>query len=456
MSLITTMRRSAIALVLTAATLSAQNAGPATPAATDSTKPAPAKAAPSLFRSIEVQRLRPADQRGLNRFESPKDDGIVFNGFALHIGGAFLQSFQGLRHENTAAPKLVTGVDANKLMVIGNGFNNSVANLFIDAQLADGIRVSMTSYLSARHHNETWVKDGYLIVDKSPIDIKPLKDIMEYLTLKFGQFEVNYGDQHFRRTDNGQGMYNPFVGNLIMDAMTTEVGGELTIKRDGLFAMAGVTNAESKGLVTTPPRRTAAYLGKVGVDKQVNRDLRVRLTSSVYTTSRANNNVLYSGDRAGSRYYYVMENTAATDAAQAWSGQMNPGFGHNVKAFVVNPFVKLLGLELFGTIESSQGHGWTETNDRTWRQQAVDALYRFGDEKLYVGGRYNVAAGTLAGVTTGDVTITRSQLGGGWYVTPSILMKFELVDQKYNKFPTSDIRNGGRFRGFLIEGAVGF
>jgi hypothetical protein len=30
----------------------------------------------------------------------------------------------------------------------------------------------MTSYLSSRHHQETWVKDGYLQIDDSPIDNK--------------------------------------------------------------------------------------------------------------------------------------------------------------------------------------------------------------------------------------------------------------------------------------------
>ena len=451
------LRRIPVALLAIATTLGAQNQGPNTASKPDSSKAAPAApSVVSLFRSIAVQRLRPADQRGVNRFEPPKDDTTAFTGFALHIGGAFLQSYQGVTHENTASPRLVNAVDANKLIVIGNGFNNSVASLFIDAQLADGIRVSMTSYLSSRHHNETWVKDGFLLVDKSALDVKLLKDVMSYMTLKIGQFEVNYGDQHFRRTDNGQGMYNPFVGNLIMDAMTTEVGGEVTFTRNGAFAMAGVTNAESKGLVIVPARRTAAYLGKVGFDKQVNADLRMRLTGSLYTTSKANNNVLYSGDRAGSRYYYVLENTAANEVAQAWSGQLNPGFGHNVKAFVVNPFVKFRGLEFFGNFETASGRGWAETDDRTWKQNAVEALYRFGDEKFYLGGRYNTASGAVAGSTTGDVSINRSQAGGGWYVTPNILMKFELVDQKYNKFPATNIRNGGRFRGFLIEGVVGF
>ena len=453
MPLTTSLRRASLALVVASTALFAQDRGPnaTTP---DSVKPAAAPA-PSLFRTLDVQRLRPADQRGLNWFEPPKHDPTPFSGFALHFGGAFVQDFQGMVHTNTAAPKLVKDVDANKLMTVGNGFNNSVANFFLDAQLADGIRVSMTSYLSSRHHNETWVKDGYLIVDKSPIDIKLLKDVMEYVTVRFGQFEVNYGDQHYRRTDNGQGIYNPFVGNLIMDAMTTEIGGEVTFKRDGWLVMGGVTNAESKGLVVSPAKRTAAYLGKIGFDKKLSDDLRVRLTGSMYTTSSANNNVLYSGDRAGSRYYFVMENTTATDAAQAWSGQLNPGFGRNVKAYVINPFAKYQGLEVFGNFESSSGRSWAETTDRSWTQNALDAVYRFGSDKAYIGTRYNRAEGKLAGITD-KVNIERMQYGAGFFLTPSVLMKLEWVDQKYGNFPTSDIRNGGRFKGFMIEGVVGF
>ena len=152
-----------------------------------------------VARKVEVQRLRPADQRGLNLFEPSKEDTVPYNGFVLHFGGAFLQSFQGLTHENTATPKVVSGVDQNKLMTVGNGFNNSVANLFLNAQVADGIRVSMTSYLSARHHNETWVKDGYMMIDKSPVDLEFAHNVFQYVTLKFGQFEVNYGDMHYRR-----------------------------------------------------------------------------------------------------------------------------------------------------------------------------------------------------------------------------------------------------------------
>jgi hypothetical protein len=52
--------------------------------------------------------------------------------------------------------------------------------------------------------------------------------------------------------------------------------------------------------------------------------------------------------------------------------------------------------------------------------------------------------------------VKRTQVGGGWFLTPNLLTKVEYVDQKYLNFPTTDIRNGGRFKGFMVEGVVAF
>jgi hypothetical protein len=451
-----------------AAVAAAQEPKPVTVASTfraDSTLVAPApKAAedtlkkPSLRYApppIEIQHLRPADKRGLNVFESPKEEGVAYTGFKLSWGAAFTQQYQSLNHSNTAEPKYVNGVDANKLIEIGPGFNNAVANLYMNAQLARGIRVSLNSNLSSRHHQETWVNDGYLLVDASPFDVAALNTLMKYLTLRVGHFEVNYGDSHFRRTDNGNAIYNPFVGNYIMDAYTTEIGAEAYVRANGWLAMGGVTGGEVHGQVTRPKDRAMSYLGKVGYDKQVTSDTRIRVTGSLYTTPRSVSNTLYSGDRGGSRYYDVMENTASTESAQAWSGAIQPGFKSKVRALVFNPFIKYKGLELFGNIEQAKGRATTETSDRTWNQNVGEVLYRFMDDKLYVGGRYNTAKGQLIGITN-DVSVNRSQLGGGWFVTPNVLMKGEYVKQKYNDFPSTDIRNGGRFSGLMFEGVVAF
>jgi len=407
-------------------------------------------------RPIAMQYFRAVDKRGLNVFETTKTPGAEFTGFKLDFNAAFTSQVQALSHKNTALPNLVNGVDTNQLADIGFGFNNSTANLALNAQLAPGIRVALTSYLSSRHHNETWVKDGYLQMDESPIEFVPLKALMQVITIRVGHFEINYGDAHFRRSDNGNALYNPFVGNYIMDAFTTQVGGEAYLKAKHIIAMASVTGGELRATVLTPEKRGPVYIGKLGVDRQLNTDLRVRLTGSMYKTNRAMSDTLYSGDRAGSRYYFALENTAATETAQKDSGLLNPGFKNEVTAFQVNPFVKFRGLEVFGVIERANGRAFTETDTRTWHQYAVDTVYRFlPDEKLYAGVRYNKAYGAMTGIT-GDVGAERWQVGGGWFILPGLLAKAEYVNQKYSGYPPANIKNGGRFKGLVLEGVVAF
>ena len=77
--------------------------------------------------------------------------------------------------------------------------------------------------------------------------------------------EINYGDAHFRRSDNGNAIYNPFVGNYIMDAFTTEIGGEVYLKPASVIAMGAVTGGEIRGTVLTPGQRGPTFIGKLGV-----------------------------------------------------------------------------------------------------------------------------------------------------------------------------------------------
>ena len=455
------------AALLSAAPVMAQEVALA-PTTTDSTPkataPAPAKksaaeARKSLLRPIDIQHIRPLDQRGLLVFESPKDDNVAWDGFKLSWGAAFTQQFQHLGHSNTADSIRTSATDAtnkNRLIGIGSGFNNAVANLYLNAQMAPGIRVALTSYLSSRHHQETWVKDGYLLVDGSPIDWSPLNKLMEFTTIKAGHYEINYGDQHFRRTDNGNALYNPFVGNMVMDAFTTEIGGEVMLRKAGFFGIGGMTGGEVKGSVTQANQRSPSYIAKVGFDKQVLPIVRFRLTGSTYQNGKSASNTLYSGDRGGSRYYLVLENSAATTNAAAWSGAIQPGFSNAVRAYVVNPFIKVKGLEYFGNFESATGKKATEATERTWKQNSNEVVFRFlPAEQAYVGYRYNTAKGQLQGIAN-DVKVTRSQTSLGWFMTPSILLKGEYVNQKYTDFPTTDIRNGGKFNGFMVEGVLAF
>jgi hypothetical protein len=405
-----------------------------------------------------LQFWRPYDKRGINVFETGKQDTVAFEGLKVRIGGNFAQQFQALNHRNEARPVFNSdGLNTNQLVEIGPGFNTATANLNLDVQLADGIRMNLITYLSSRHHPEAWVKGGYLQVDKLPFfNSQVVDNVMEYLTFRVGHMEINYGDAHFRRTDNANAFYNPFVGNYIMDAFTTEIGGEVYFQSAGFLAMAAVTGGEIQGSVTRPGDRAPSFYGKIGYDGQVADNLRVRLTGSAYHSDRSINNTLYGGDRAGSRYYMVLENQTATIAQNFTSGRINPGFNSQVTAFVINPFVKFHGFELFGNLEKSTGRRATELESRNWTQLGADLLYRFGNnENLYVAGRYNVVSGELA-VTRDDVTIDRIQAGMGWFVTKNILAKVEYVQQHYKGYRDTNILNGGRFNGFMVEGAIAF
>lgn len=419
---------------------------------------------------IVIQYFRPQDKRGINIFETSKNAGVAYDGFKIQWGAAFTQQFQSLSHENDAdslpySPAgPATANNRNRLKDIGSGFNNAVANLYMHAQLAKGMRLQLTTYLSSRHHNETWVKDGFLQVDESPFDVPLLNSIMKYTTLKIGHFQVNYGDMQFRRSDNGQAMYNPLVGNAIMDAFNTEIGTEVIVQRNGFLGVIAATNGEIRGRVDVPDDRAPAIYAKLGFDKQINDDLRVRLTASSRTQSSAASNSIYGGDRAGSRYYQVLENTAATEAAQFTSGRVNPGMRDNSNSLQINPFVKFRGFEFFGIYETAKGKAATETVDREVSQMMIEGTYRFmKNENMYIAARWNEFSGDLgvtgAGATlldNSDVTVTRTQLGGGWFLTPTLLLKAEYVNQEYEGFGRRDIRSGGNFKGFMIEGVMAF
>ncbi len=160
----------------------------------------------------------------------------------------------------------------------------------------------------------------------------------------------------------------------MMDAFTTEIGAEMYLRNRGVIMMAAVTGGEVRGTVLSPGQRGPSLIGKIGADRQLKPNLRVRLTGSMYRNEKSLSNTLYGGDRAGSRYYYVLENTAAAEATQFTSGNINPGFRNSVTALQLNPFIRFGGLEVFGVIERSHGKATAETADRAFNQQAVDVV----------------------------------------------------------------------------------
>lgn len=417
----------------------------------------------SVVAQAQINNLRANDKDGLNIFEDTKTQDAVFDGVKVKIGGHFTQQFQSLSHSNTASFD-TNGVLQNELYDLRPGFNLATANLNVDVQLAPGVRMNLVTYLSSRHHSETWVKGGYIQFDELPfIENQTVANIMDRLTIRVGHMEINYGDSHFRRTDNGNSVYNPFVGNYIVDAFNTEIGAEFQYKSNNIIGMLSMTGGELNGNITTAgtsdnddkAKRSPAIIGKAGYDGNITDKVRLRVTGSVYHTASSAANHLYDGDRGGSRYYLVMEDAGASASSAFRSGRYNPSYNDKVTGLMFNAFVKAGGFELFGTYENANGRNRTEANTRNMNQIAIDALYRFGaKENIYLGGRYNIV--NAEDVSGADVTITRYQISAGWFVTNNLLMKVEYVNQDYAGFAAESNYSNGNFNGLMIEAAVGF
>lgn len=402
--------------------------------------------------SRDLQYFRPVGQDGINVFETSKVDSIEYDGLKVRVGGAFAMQFQAIDQENGLSGQ----ENLFPLVELGSNLNLPSASLILDVQLHDGVRMHLTSYLSSRHHEESWVKGGYIQMDKLDF-VKPgfLKGVMDVATIRIGMDEFNYGDTHFRRSDNAKAIYNPFVGNFIMDAFSTEAFGEVTVQKNGFLGVVGITNGKlnQSVVVKDDSDNKISFFGKLGYDNNITEDLRLRLTGSWYINKGTTTGTyLYGGDRAGSRYYYVMHTVA--DGGSNFEGRFNPRF-KELTAIQVNPFIKYKGIEFFGVYEvasngDDQGNG-------SFTQLGGELIYRFGSmEQLYVGGRYNTVSGEMVEGAP-EMEINRLNIGGGWFMTKNIMAKAEYVTQKYEGTGWIGSKYaGGEFNGFVVEAVISF
>lgn len=223
-------------------------------------------------------------------------------------------------------------------------------------------------------------------------------------------------------------------------------------------------NINQDVVVTKLSDNKPSLYGKLGFDKQLNNDLMVRLTGSVYSNQGTTTGTwLYGGDRAGARYYNVLhtqpDSVGNTEGGE-FEGRYNARF-KKLLAFQINPFIKFKGLEFFGIYEMANGNNSdTEpvaNKDGAFTQLAAELVYRFGvDEKFYLAGRYNTVTGKTKESATEDLKISRLNIGGGWFLSKNVLAKVEYVHQQYTGSAWTGRFSGAEFDGFNIEAAISF
>jgi hypothetical protein len=117
---------------------------------------------PLVAQQAEIQYFRPWNKNGINVFEPTKGGTQPeYKGVSLRIGGSFTQDYQNLKSSNEASYVATSATNKlNKNLLYGtikiqdstsatlSGFNLAMANLNLDFQVDDGIRVCLENYIA--------------------------------------------------------------------------------------------------------------------------------------------------------------------------------------------------------------------------------------------------------------------------------------------------------------------
>lgn len=344
------------------------------------------------------------------------------------------------------------------------GLSLPTANFDVNAKVMSGFNVKLETMFSSHHHNETYVKGGYATIDNLDFIVPGFaSDFMQNATIKVGVDDINFGDDQFRRTDNADVMRNPFIHNMGVEAYMQAPHIEVLYRLPAnTFVMVGITNGQvNPDDVTAVDRNSTSgssnrpgLYGKVGFDSQINDDLRVRLTESVYTVHGTNKgSSLYSGDKAGTPSRKIFDDGTDTDFGALWNALS--GFS-DLTVSKTNFFTRYQDTELYAMFEIADGAD-AKGVDMAMNHYAVDLVQRFHNDKFYAAARYEKAKLDYKEATNdlGDAEMTQWQVGLGWFLSKNAVAKLEYIDHERTN-NSSFVGGTADFKGYMISTALTF
>lgn len=367
--------------------------------------------------------------------------------------------------------------DIHSFQQIPAGIQSAVGNVMINAFLTSGINVYFELYLSSRHQEgHVTPREGYIYISRLPeeTNLLGLNKLFRYIDIKAGHFEVDFGNWHIFRSDNGQVQRNPLIGNYIIDANTVEPGVEIIIKPGPVYGVLGISNGTTIG--NFAPKRGTAFHTKLGVD--LHKAFQASL--SLYRVDHSGNSAsgcqecqvnfsngqedgegsfssLFAANRSGSRYAGILG--GGPDV-----GQLNVGHGQDLLAWQIDALVQRKPLRFFGLYGYTADHDINGFEPGTpsdiWHYYGAEAQWNI-TSNFYAAARYNTARAVAIKGNDSRAHVEGYQGGLGYWLATGMLWKVEYVTQYYQGFHTDYgnipfIQDNPRFFGVLTEISVAF
>ena len=322
------------------------------------------------------------------------------------------------------------------------GFNEALLNLQIYGEVASGV-YGYAEIISSQAFTPTVLYELYLVHS----NLLPMAD------LKFGQFELNFGDQRNRRTHNANVQTNSLIGNAVIDPAVVQTGIELSGQYAQVAWSLGLTN------------------GVAGSEFREDRDMAI--TAKLWGE-------LLPGLTASASYYTVEhEEGGGVETNFGWNNFAVEGYNAGVN---IAPGIEATAVDAFQidlTYDLSLALGWpaelyfnygqlefTDVTDT--RGLTPPPPPDFAVDYFTVEARYNLTPVSYlaARFSQADIEeddgggreVDRLQIGLGHQLAPNTLVKLEYVSQDPDDDPSFDgvaaelsisfYNRSGRARGF--------
>ena len=251
------------------------------------------------------------------------------------------------------------------------GFQDPFANLNFLATIPDKMDVYFDMYIASRPHPSTmYGHEGYLLFKQLPVpfggDNGLLGGLFDEINVKVGAFDIDFGDQNYRRSNNARVQRNPLVGNYLIDPNVEEIGGEVYSIKGPIHWLVGL------GSGTTTEHFDYGAAPSFHAKLWGNPLPEVRTSLSMYDG--------HLGNSADTSYLFVNGRSGGTYAA-VFGGGDNPGQilpqgGKDVTAVQGDLDLEPLALGnlLIRRLDAGLRHQWA----RGWRPGGAVALWGGG------------------------------------------------------------------------------
>lgn len=298
------------------------------------------------------------------------------------------------------------------------GFEEPRANLHINGDVADNVDFYTELLLNASN------SEGNVDLKQAYISSK-----LGLAELRAGAFEVNFGNQRLTRSDNGQVMNNPLVGNHLVDPLEVQAGVEASSRFGPVNGSVSLTNGHDVAADATNQDRGLAITAKAWgqLHRTLNGAISYYQVDQSDVTGTANNSGLFG---------------AQTPVYDGFASVARPsmGSGEEVSAWQADleyqPVSRLGLAAYYGALED-------DAANEEWDYYNAQATYQF-TPVLHGAARYGVAEED--GVNN---EYTKQQVGLGYDFNENTVGKFEWVSQEQDN-------GSAEFDGFVTEVGVSF